>query len=278
MSVGLVVPDVAAAFYAAALKAAQEVLETAGYHVLVANTERAPHREREALSTLRAHQVDGIIVATSGGYRQIGVPAVFFDNVPVAADERVIALDNEGGVAMLVDHLARRHGHTRIAYLGPPEAVADGSLHGVGRERLEAFRAAVGRSGLPLPPDYVKMADVACSEAVGTARAGELLELAEPPTAVVAGADTLAIGLLRALRGRSVRVPEEVAVVSFDEPVHGDLIDPPVTALDRHDRELGRRAAEMLLDALRDAGATTPGVVRVPLTLCTRRSCGCPGP
>src|SRR3954469_20175664 len=95
MAVGLVVPDVAAAFYAAALKSAQDVLEAAGYHVLVLNTGRAPEREREALLTLRAHQVDGLLVATSGGYEEIGVPAVFFDNVPPQPDAGAVAMDNE---------------------------------------------------------------------------------------------------------------------------------------------------------------------------------------
>jgi DNA-binding LacI/PurR family transcriptional regulator len=275
MAVGLVVPDVATAFYAAALKAAQEVVEAAGYHVLVVSTERAARREREALSTLRAHQVDGIIVATSGGYEDIGVPAVFFDNMPSVAGMSGVALDNEGGIAVLVEHLVETHGHRRIAYLGPPEAVANGLLQGVGRERLEAFRAAIGRAGLPLPPEYVKLSDPACSEPVAMALGDELLTVEHPPSAIVAGTDSLATGFLRALREHRVRVPDDMALVSFDEPVHADLLDPPVTALDRHDRELGRLAAEMLLRLLGDGGGAAPAVVRVPLALCARRSCGC---
>ena len=88
MAIGLVVPDVAAAFYATALKGVQEVVEMAGYHVLVVNTERDARREREALVSLRSHQVDGVIVATSGGYEGIGVPAVFIDNVRRAGAAR----------------------------------------------------------------------------------------------------------------------------------------------------------------------------------------------
>src|SRR5215213_10483139 len=114
MAVGLVVPDVAASFYATALKSAQDTLEAGGYHVLVLSTGRAAPREREALRTLRAHQVDGLLVATSGGYEDIGVPAVFFDNVPALAGAGAVAMDNEGGVRLLVEHLAGRHGHARI--------------------------------------------------------------------------------------------------------------------------------------------------------------------
>ncbi len=92
------------------------------------------------------------------------------------------------------------------------------------------------------------------------------------------GTDTLAMGILQAARARGMRVPEDLAVVSFDEPPYADLLEPPVTSLDRHDRELGRRAADLLLRALDgtgSAGADAPAVVRVPLELRVRRSCGC---
>jgi LacI family transcriptional regulator len=277
MAVGLVVPDVGASFYASALKSAQDVLEAAGYHVLVLNTGRAAAREREALRTLRAHQVDGLLVATSGGYEDIGVPAVFFDNVPAQRGAGAVAMDNEGGVRLLVEHLAAVHGHERIAYMGPPEAVgtgADDVLQGAGRERLEAFRAAVGRAGLPLPPGYVRTSEPASFEEDARVAARELIALEPPPTAMVGGSDTLATGLLRGLREGGCRVPEDVALVAFDEPVSADLLDPPMTCLDRHDRDLGRMAAEALLRALGgDDGP--PGIARVPAALSVRRSCGC---
>jgi LacI family transcriptional regulator len=271
---------VAAAFYAAALKAAQGVLQASGYHVLVVNTERAAELEREGLETLRAHQVDGLLVATSGGYEDIGVPVVFFDNLPPDPGGCGVAVDNAQGIARLVDHLAAVHGHRRIAYVGLPEAIGNGApalAHGVGRERLDAFRAAVGRAGLPLPPEYLAATDVAISGTVAQERARGLLDLPTPPTAIVAGVDTLAAGVLRATREAGRRVPEDVAVVSFDEPVYADLIDPPVTALERHDAELGRRAAEMLLALLAGGPAPEPRIVRVGGALRTRRSCGCEG-
>lgn len=280
MAVGLAVPDVAIAFYAVALKAAQEVLEEAGYHVLVVNTERSAHREREALRTLAAHQVDGLIIATSGGYEDIGVPAVFFDHVPSEPGAGAVALANEAGVALLVEHLVGEHGHRAVAYLGPPEAVGTGAgplVGSAGRERLEAFRAAIGRAGLPLPPEYVLQSDPACSPGVARGLAGELLALGRPPTAIVTGADTLAVGVLDAARDRGLAVGHDLALVCFDEPPFAHLLDPAITSLDRHDGELGRLAAERLLRVLGEhhAAGSEPAVVRVPLALRVRRSCGC---
>jgi LacI family transcriptional regulator len=281
MAVGLVVPDVSSAFYATALKGAQEVLEAAGYHVLVVNTERAAGRERAALGTLRAHQVDGVIVASYGGYHDIGVPAAFFDDVPARAGVGGVALANEQGIALLVEHLVE-HGHRRIAYVGPPAGTADGEtlLVFVGRERLDGFRAAIGRAGLALPPEYVRMTDPSVAQQAARSVAAELLAVEPRPTAIVAATDTLTMGVLQAARDHALAVPGDLAVVSFDEPVYADLLDPPLTSLDRHDRELGRRAAELLLDALAegDGAPAPPQLARVPLELRIRRSCGCAGP
>jgi LacI family transcriptional regulator len=281
MGIGIVVPDLAIAFYASALKAAQETLEAGGYHVLVVNTERDSRREREAMRTLRAHRVDGLLVATSGGYEEIGVPAVFFDNGPVTPGSAVVALENAGGIALLVEHLASVHGHERIAYIGFPDAGAAGLpfVHLTGRERLEGFRDAVGRAGLPLPPEYVRTGDIALSAEPTRAAVRELMGLQAPPTAIVAGADTLALDTLRTLRALGRSVPDDVALASFDEPPYADLLDPAVTSLDRHDADLGRRAAALLMTALIDGRPIPSGAVeRVPLSLRRRRSCGCGTP
>jgi DNA-binding LacI/PurR family transcriptional regulator len=278
MGVGVVVPHFANLFYAAAVHGAQEVLEAAGYHVLILNSQRSASRERDALRSLRAHQVDGLIVATCGGYEDIGVPTAFFDDVPADVGVGGIALDNERGIEMLVRHLVEEHGHRRIAYVGHPASSPDGPTPRVyvGRERLEAFRAAAGRAGLALPPELVRLAEPAAPRAVLRAAAAELLELEERPTAIVAGTDTLALGVMDAMRDKGVRAPEDIAVVSFDEPSYAELLDPPLTSLGRHDRELGTQAAEMLLRALTAPDdAAAPELVRVPLELRVRRSCGC---
>ena len=201
--------------------------------------------------------------------------------MPSAPAAGAVALCNAEGVATLVEHLVAAHALDRLAYVGPPAAPSRGVApftHRVGRERLDGFRAAVGRAGLALPPEYVRTSDPACTAEEAAAVARELLTLPDPPQGIIAGADTLAMGVLDAARGLGMDVPGDVALVSFDEPAYADLIAPPITSLDRHDRQLGRRAAEMLLDALGDGGGPLgePEVERVPLELLVRRSCGCP--
>lgn len=285
MLVGVVVPDIGIPFYATVLKAAQNVLEAAGYQVVVMNTERDARHETAALRTLHARQVDGLLVATSGGYVPNRTPVVFIDHILEDKGVGHVSPDNAAGIRLLVEHLARGHGHQRIAYLGAPTGPGKHVKrleHAPATERLEAFRAAMGSLRLPVPPDYLAFADYEWTEASAGQAVAELMRTDDPPTAIVAAGDTLALGALRQLRAERRRVGVDIALVSFDDPVSSDLLDPPMTALARHDRELGQIGAQLLLDALkagtsRDGGPADPGTgkVRVPPDLITRRSCGC---
>jgi LacI family transcriptional regulator, galactose operon repressor len=267
--VGVIVPDIAIGFYARAVKGAQDMLERAGYQVLVMNTERGERREIDALRTLLAHRVDGVLLATSGGFDGSDrVPVVFFDNLVPGSGVGNVARANHDGMAMLVSHLTG-HGHERIGFVGAPPILTSGM------ERLEGFRASVAAAGLPLVPEYIRLGDEAWSPPSGERAMLELLDLEEPPTAIVTASDTLAFGALEAVRARGRRIPDDVALVSFDDPLFGDLLDPPVTALARNERELGELAASLLLHALQTGARAAPAEVRLPVELIVRRSCGC---
>jgi LacI family transcriptional regulator, galactose operon repressor len=267
--VGIVVPDIGIAFYSRFVKGAQEVLEAAGFQALVMNTEREAGREEVALRTLEGHRVSGILLATSRpGAGESHIPTVYFDSLAGERGVARVALANQQGIELLVGHLAA-HGHNRIGYIGGPPVFTSGT------ERLAGFRAAVERQGADPHAALVEIADSSWSTEGGAAAMSRLLALAEPPTAVVAAGDTLALGAMSACRGAGRRVPEDVALVTFDDPIFGGLLDPPVTALRRGDQELGRVAARLLLDGLNGGGERVPEV-RLPVELVVRRSCGCP--
>jgi len=265
--VGIVVPDIGITFYSRFVKGAQEVLEAAGYQALVMTTEREAGHEEAALRTLEGHQVTGILLATSRPEsEEPEIPTVYFDSLAGERGLAQIALANDQGMELLVGHLAG-HGHERVAYIGGPPVFTSG------QERLAGFRAAIDQHGAPSEAAYIEIADSTWSPDSGAAAMTRLLALAEPPTAVVASGDTLAMGAIAACRAAGRRVPEDIALVAFDDPVFGALVDPPVTALRRSDYELGRGAAQLLLEGLNGAIATP--VVRLPVELVVRRSCGC---
>ena len=93
----------------------------------------------------------------------------------------------------------------------------------------------------------------------------------------MAASDTLAVGAIEAARDVGLRVPEDLAVVAFDDPFFADLLDPPMTALARNERQLGELAASLLLHAIDTGRVGPPTEVRLPVELIVRRSCGCSG-
>lgn len=270
MLIGVIVPDIAHGFYGRATKAMQDVLEDAGYQILVMNTERQPKREQAAVKSLLAHDVAGILMASSGGVSEApSVPTVFFDSLEPGLGYANVAQANKEGIDVLVGHLADFHDYRHIAYLGAPPALTSGI------ERLEGYRDAMGRRALPVPPELIVLSDGTWSPESGTAAMRDLLELAQPPEAVVAASDTLALGAIQAARDRGLRVPDDLAIVSFDDPFFGAFIEPQLTALMRDERELGRVAAQQLLDALRNGAQRRSVEIRLPVELTIRRSCGC---
>jgi LacI family transcriptional regulator, galactose operon repressor len=267
LTVGFVVPDVSSPFYAAALKGAQRRLGQAGYRVLLMDASLDVERELAALETLYAHQVDGLLLATAGISAEAleaavsTTPTVFFDSVADGAGDGAVILENARGTELLLEHLVG-HGHDHIAFLAGSQRETSGV------ERLQAFRAS-GRAD----ERYIRV----CEWSIGDGRrAGlELLDDPRRASAVLASSAELALGFMAAAAERRLRIPQDVALVSFDDPYFGELLEPSLTAVAYDACLVGERAAALLVDAM--SSETDAREVRVPVTLVTRRSCGCDG-
>jgi LacI family transcriptional regulator len=275
--IGFIVPDISSSFYANALKAAQHRLQAAGYQITLMDTDERPDREHAALLALAAGRVDGFILCSSADdgsvvraiERRFHLPIVLFDNLLEGVGAGGVTLDNEAGVELLVGHLAEVHGHRRIGYVGGIESETSGA------ERLAGYRAGMRRTGLPIDERCIRPGD--WTEAAGQHETAALLDLDDHVSAIVYPCADLALGGLTELRLRGRSVPEDVAVVCFDDTDAAPLLDPPLTVLARRDREIGDRAASMVLRAL---GDDTVGRrdERIPMELAIRRSCGCGQP
>lgn len=273
-TVGFVVPDVASPFYAAALKGAQQALAEAGYRVMLMDSEQQEAGEVAALRTLLNHQVDGLLLSTTGlspkRFEQVvgrsGTPCVFFDSVLKRAGAGSVELQNEAGTRLLVDHLVE-HGHERIALLAGSQTETSGV------DRLRAFRKSLRRHRLPRRDGFERLCR--WSDESARTETHALLDTDTPPTAVVASSAELALGCLTACRERGLGLPDDLALVSFDDPYFGELLEPPLTAVTYDPRDVGRAAASLLVEAMGD-GEPARRELTVPVTLVRRRSCGCP--
>ena len=272
-TVGFVVPDVSSPFYATALKGAQGALEQAGYRVLLMDSSQADDGEVAALRTLLAHRVDGLLLSTVGIDRERfdglvtrrGIPCVFFDSALEGAGEGTVLLDNARGIELLVDHLVG-HGHRRIGLLV-------GSLRETsGWEWRAAFEDAMRSRGLSVDAGLIDGGQWTREDGLdATLR----ILAAEPrPTALVSSSVELALGALLACRKLGLRIPEDVALATFDDAYFAELLDPPLTAVAYDPSEVGLQAAELLVEAIGDVDSKRRHVT-VPVALITRRSCGC---
>ena len=271
-TIGFIVPDISSPFYAAVLHSAHEYFENAGYRLMLMNSNRDADEEVEALGTLLDHPVDGLLVATTGlaasqFKRTVGttVPCVFFDGILTGVGAGSVGVMNEAGMSILVDHLVG-HGHRRIALLAGQQTETTGI------ERLRGFRAAMKRNGLSISRQYIRLCN--WTRESGRLETLELLELRSRPTAIIAASDDLAFGCFAACREAELVLPDDLAMVSFDDPYFGQLLQPPLTALTSKPVEIGQIAASLLIDALRGS-LPTERHIRLPVALVQRASCGC---
>ena len=273
-TIGFVVPDVSSPFYAAVLQGAQRTLEREGYRVMLMDSEQDAPRELAALRTLLMHQVDGLLVSTTGVPAESfesalsvrRAPCVFFDTALEDIGEGVVLLDNREGMKLLVRHLVE-HGHRTIGVLAGPQRETSAI------ERLEAFREEAIAQKI-YSEELVRICR--WTHESGREQSHELFESDQNVQAIVACSAELAIGCLAACQESEFEVPDDVALACFDDPYFAPLLQPPLTAIAYEPAELGRLAASLLLERIgSDEVAGDRTEVRVPVRLVARRSCGC---
>lgn len=273
-SLGVAISLVANPYFASLLAAIEHETTQSGYTLVLADTHDEPAAEQAAVRTLRSRRVDGLILTPSPRasgtvlpeLRQLGIPVVLLDRLTTSQDVDQVGPENVYATSGLVRHLADL-GHRRIGMISGAEGLATTS------ERVLGYRLGLGRSRLQWDPALVASGSSAAAPAA--AALGSLLDLANPPTAVVAGNNTMLSGVLHECRRRGVRVGADLAVVGYDDVEWADLLDPPVTTVAQPVAEMGRTAVRLLLDRIADP-CRPPTTKRLQTTFMHRKSCGCP--
>ena len=259
-TVGVVVTTITDPFAAEVVQGIESTAHDQGYNVLLCSSNAEPEREIAAVEMLRSRRVDGVIVTSSrvgalylDHLERFGVPIVLINNHSEDSGRYTysVSVDNQHGGHRATAHLIQM-GHRRIAYISRPSDFKSN------QERQAGYCQALAEADIPCDPTLV---------VPGTGRTGggeralpTLMGLDEPPTAVFCYNDMTAIGLLRAARETGLTIPEDLAVVGFDDILLASYVSPSLTTIAQSKAEMGQLAMHMALDLMQTTNPAAEGI------------------
>lgn len=269
-SVGIIIPDINNPLFPPIVRGVEDRLFKEGYVALLANTENDPGRQERIFEGMVDRRVDGLVLATARR-DDPGLTALAGQGIPIVLVNRVVkdhafpsvSVDDAAGIHMVVEHL-RGLGHERIAHVGGPQSMSTGFA------RYGGFLSSMDMTGAVVDPRLVAFAEGFTIDE-GQRCAAEVLASGNPPSAIVAANDMLALGCYAAVESAGLRCPEDVSIVGFNDMPYIDRVDPPLTSVRIPHYDIGAYAAAMLLDKIRGVDLTVKEVHLVP-TLVVRAS------
>jgi LacI family transcriptional regulator len=251
-TIGLVVLDIANPFFTDVARGVEEVANAEGLAVILCNSDDREEKESAHLDVLTEQRVQGVLITPKAELspalerlRTRGTPVVLLDRRASGPDQCAVAVDDVLGGRLATDHLLER-GHRRIAFIG-----GSSGLHQV-QERHEGVEAAV-REALGSVDGLTVFSPETLTVAGGREAGAEIVGMpaARRPTAAVCANDLIALGLLQEMVRHGVRVPQDFAIVGYDDIDFAAAAAVPLTSVRKPRQELGRTAARLLLDEAR---------------------------
>jgi len=244
-TIGLAVTSVSDPFTSQVVSGIEQAASDHGYCVFLADSNADPDREKKIVQSFAERRVDGIIVTSSrvGALylpllSEMMVPIVLLNDQYPGAFVHSVMICNQEGTRAVAEHLLGL-GHRRIAYIGDQFGYQSDT------ERHAGYREALDAAGIPPLPELVVQGDGKPEAAVRAME--QLLALGDPPTAVCCYNDMTALGAMRAIRMRGLRVPEDISIAGFDDLFVASYTDPPLTTVRQPMRRMGQLAMENLI-------------------------------
>lgn len=274
-TIGVIVTTILNPFYTAIVRGFQDAARQHGYSTILGNSDDDPEQEREMLNTLRAKQVDGIVIVTTGGchdtiqhVRDLGVPIVMVDRGDPALNVDTVAVDNTKAAEEAVAYLVGL-GHRRIAIVSGLTSGVPTRAH-----RLQGYLRGLEAAGLGALESFQQIMSTSIEN--GSLAAGRLLDLPDRPTAIMATNNFLSIGVVQEILRRGLQMPRDVSFVMFDDPEWASLHSPGITTVAQPIQEIGARAFALLEGRIQKTRTGGAEDVIYPTTLLVRGSCGAP--
>ena len=256
-TLGLIVSDIRNPFFTSISRAVEDAAYEQGFSVLLCNTDENPEKETIYLNLLRDENVAGIIVSPT---RQtvarftssnLNIPTVVIDRSMPNADVDVVLLDNVDAGYRLTTHLIE-NGYRHIGILC-------GEASTTGRERQAGYEKALRAHELTSAAEHVKYIQPRIED--GYAATLKMLDTAQPLDALVTTNSLLGAGALQAMRERKLSIPDDIALVTFDETTWASLVQPAITLIAQPTYEIGKTATELLMQRIADPNRPTRQVM-----------------
>ena len=275
---GVIVPDVANPFFTLVVRGVEQVAWRAGYHVILCDTQGDLERERGYLEDMVAFQVEGVLIAPVGDrsrpqirlLTRNSVPFVLIDRSITGFEADLVQGDSVAGARQLVEHLIEL-GHRRIGMVTETSEVS------TARDRLQGYCEALENAGIENDPELVVESSTIDPDAAREATL-RLLSLTEPPTAIFAVNNIAVVGVVEAARRQKLEIPDDLALVCFDDIEHVSRLYPFLTVMAQPAETYGTIATQLLLDRLGGRVDQRRRIVVLPADFIVRKSSGAPAP
>ncbi|MET3879051.1 LacI family DNA-binding transcriptional regulator [Chitinophaga sp. OAE865] len=279
---GIALSSIPNNFYAEVISGIESAAYNKDYLVMITQNDESYEREVKNLENLSCRAVDGLLLSLSGGTADIGhiqrlhehgLPIVLFDRVTDAINTHRVIADNKGGAFNATTHLLER-GFRRIAHLTGAPGLS------ITRERLQGYLDALQAHQLPIHEHYIKYCNACGNDIPETEKAiRELLALDTPPDAILVGSDRLTMRCFSVLHEQGIHIPGQMALAGFSNFSSPELLSPSLTTIRQSAFEMGKIAAELLIDLIERKRPLSTFETRIlPTHLCIRNSTATPLP
>jgi LacI family transcriptional regulator, repressor for deo operon, udp, cdd, tsx, nupC, and nupG len=264
-----VVPDITNPFFSSVLQGFKDVALDNGYHVLLGDTGNSSEQERDFINLVKERVIDGLILATARLSKEEvltasqEIPVVLACEYIDGFDIPTVSIDNVSAAREAVEYLIQI-GHRRIGLITGPLGVI------LSRDRVKGYCQALNLNEIPKEGVLIQEGDFSVDSGYQTML--KLLALADPPTAVFALNDEMAIGAMKAIKQKGLEVPKDISVIGFDDIPMCELVEPELTTISQPKYEIGYQAMKMLLSTIKKEELNHKQIV-LPHRLMIRDTC-----
>lgn len=256
---GVLIPDIQNPFYVEVLRGIEDVAYRNQYALIMCNFSQDETKERMYLDILQSESIDGLIAAPTHERDQKvinlvkgGLPIVCVDRGLLDVDVDVVLVENRSGAYSAVDYLAKQ-GYKRIAYISGIPTIPSS------RDRETGYRDALTDNNLEIYKELIKYGDSRHESGVSLCK--ELLNLPNPPDAIFTGNNLITLGALETIHSKGLKIPDDIAIVGFDDMYWSISLNPPLTAVRQPAYEIGKCAAEQLITRINNPGRPTSNMI-----------------